>query len=74
MKSKRIRVGDLVSYNKITNFGPGRVVKIIQMRTDINNFKFLPINDSDKLNPSVIALVESDNINNTPRLANSVIL
>jgi hypothetical protein len=40
MKSKRIRVEDLVNYNKITNFGPGRVVKIIQMRTEINNFKY----------------------------------
>lgn len=39
MRSSKIRVGDLVNYNKITEFGPAKVVKILQMRTTINDFK-----------------------------------
>lgn len=38
MRSKKIRVGDLVNYNKITEFGPGKVVKILQMREVVRGF------------------------------------
>lgn len=38
MRSSKIRVGDTVNYNKITEFGPAKVVKILQMREVVRGF------------------------------------
>lgn len=38
MRSNRIRVGDMVNYNKITGFGPAKVVKVLQMREIVRGF------------------------------------
>lgn len=38
MRSRKIRVGDMVNYNKIMEFGPAKVVKILQMREIIRGF------------------------------------
>ena len=37
MRSSKIRVGDTVNYTKNTDFGPGKVVKIIQKRVQVRN-------------------------------------
>ena len=37
MRSSKIRVGDTVNYTKNTEFGPGKVVKIIQKRVPVRN-------------------------------------
>ena len=37
MRSSKIRVGDTVNYTKNTDFGPGKVVKIIQKRVRVRN-------------------------------------
>lgn len=40
MRSSKIRVGDTVNYTKNTEFGPGKVVKIIQMKATVKDFEY----------------------------------